>query len=234
MGATSAGLQGDGVAQLLAQVRFFAGLDEATLLALADNVVTRNYSRGQLIFSEGDAGESLLVLVAGRLAVYRSSPGGDRAILTELRPGQVLGEVSLLDRAPRSASVEALESSRLLSLPRATFLDLLRNNPRLLDPLLRNLGGMVRRLTEQATDHVFLDLTGRLAKLLTRLGDELAPGDASVLIDVTQGRLAEMVGGTRQSVNQVLGGFATRGMVAVEGRRVRLVDRERLRRQAGL
>jgi CRP-like cAMP-binding protein len=214
----------------LRQVELFAGLDEAVLRQIASVARPREFDRGDLLFIEGDVGDALLVLVSGSVTVFRTSPDGERAALTVLEPPDVIGEIALLDGAPRSASVEATEPTTVLSLSRPEFFALLRNQPSVLEPLMRQLGTMVRRLTEQAADHVFLDLAGRVAKALLRLA---APGSPPV-VAITQSRLAEMSGGTRQSVNQVLGGFAQRGLVHLEGRRVLLTDVAGLRRRAHL
>lgn len=214
----------------LRQVELFAGLDERVLLEIAAVARPRHYDRGELLFVEGEVGDSLLILIGGSVTVFRTSPDGERAALTVLGPTEVLGEVALLDGAPRSASVEATEPTDVLALSRAEFFGLLRHQPTVLEPLMRQLGAMVRRLTEQAADHVFLDLAGRVAKALLRLA---TPGCPPV-VAITQARLAEISGGTRQSVNQVLGGFAQRGLVHLEGRRVLLTDVAGLRRRAHL
>ncbi|MCW2587436.1 MAG: transcriptional regulator Crp/Fnr family, partial [Frankiales bacterium] len=214
----------------LRQVELFAGLDEAVLQQIASVARPREYDKGELLFVEGDIGDALLLLVSGSVTVFRTSPDGERAALTIAEPPEVLGEIALLDGAPRSASVEATEATVVLSLSRPEFFGLLRHQPSVLEPLMRQLGTMVRRLTEQAADHVFLDLAGRVAKVLLRLA---TPGSPPV-VAITQSRLAEMSGGTRQSVNQVLGGFAQRGLVHLEGRRVLLTDVAGLRRRAHL
>jgi CRP/FNR family transcriptional regulator, cyclic AMP receptor protein len=214
----------------LRQVELFNGLDESVLLQIASVARPRDFDRGELLFVEGDVGDALLILISGSVTVFRTSADGERAALTVLEPPEVLGEIALLDGASRSASVEATEPTTALSLSRAEFFGLLRGQPTVLEPLMRQLGTMVRRLTEQAADHVFLDLAGRVAKSLLRLA---GPGSPPV-VAITQSRLAEMSGGTRQSVNQVLGGFSQRGLVHLEGRRILLTDVPGLRRRAHL
>jgi CRP-like cAMP-binding protein len=218
------------VLRALRQVELFSGLDETVLQQIATVARPREFDRGELLFVEGDVGDALLVLVTGSVTVFRTSPDGERAALTVLEPPEVLGEIALLDGASRSASVEATEPTTVLSLSRPEFFALLRHQPSVLEPLMRQLGTMVRRLTEQAADHVFLDLAGRVAKALLRLAGAGSPP----VVAITQTRLAEMSGGTRQSVNQVLGGFAQRGLVHLEGRRVLLTDVPGLRRRAHL
>ncbi len=223
-----------GIASALASVELFAGLGDAVVDALAGVAVPRRFGKGALLFSEGDPGGSLLVVTEGAICIFRSSLSGERAVLTVLRPLDVLGEMALLDGAPRSASAEAIAPTTVLALRRESFLNLLHSQPSLVEPLVRHLGAMIRRLSEQTADHVFLDLGGRVAKALLRLAEGAPQRESRQIVTLSQGRLAEMVGGSRQSVNQVLGGLAERGIVRVEGRRIVLLDDAALRRRAGL
>ncbi|MGH3713606.1 MAG: Crp/Fnr family transcriptional regulator [Micromonosporaceae bacterium] len=194
--------------------------------------VPRTYRKRQLLFVENDPGESLIMLRRGAVAVFRTAPSGERAILTVLRSPEVLGEVSLLDGSPRSASAEAIEDCTALALSRSAFLELVHVNPRILDAVMRSLGGLIRRLTEQNADHIFLDLPGRVAKALVRLA---GTNPASmVTIELNQSQLAELAGGSRQSVNQALNSFAGRGWLRTEGRRTVVTDLNALRRRAGM
>lgn len=125
--------------------------------------------------------------------MFRTAPTGERAVLSVIRPPDVLGEVSLLDASTRSASAEAIEDCAALALSRPAFMELVHSNPRILDAVMRSLGGLIRRLTEQNADHVFLDLPGRVAKTLVRLaGESQAP---MITIELNQSQLAEMAGG---------------------------------------
>ncbi|MPZ28080.1 MAG: cyclic nucleotide-binding domain-containing protein, partial [Micromonosporaceae bacterium] len=215
----------------LTGVEMFAGLEQAVRQRVVAAAVPCTYRKGQVLFEQDDPGDSLIVLKRGAVAVYRSSLAGERALLTVLRPPDVFGEVSLLDGSARSASAEAIEDCTALALSRVAFLDLVHSNPAILDAVMRSLGGLIRRLTEQNADYVFLDLPGRVAKALVRLaGDSLAP---MVTIELNQSQLAEMAGGSRQSVNQAIGSFAGRGWLRTEGRRIVVTDLPALRRRAG-
>jgi CRP/FNR family cyclic AMP-dependent transcriptional regulator len=216
----------------LTGVEMFAGLEPEVRQRVIATAVPRTYRRGQLLFVENDPGESLIILRRGAVAVFRTAPTGERAVLNVVRPPDVLGEVSLLDASTRSASAEAIEDCVALALSRAAFMELVHSNPRILDAVMRSLGGLIRRLTEQNADHVFLDLPGRVAKTLVRLaGDNHA---SMVTIELNQSQLAEMAGGSRQSVNQAIGSFATRGWLRTEGRRIVVTDLAALRRRAGM
>ncbi len=223
-------------ARLLRQTQLFTGIDEAAAGEVARRLVRRTFRRGQPLFHQGDPGDALYVLVDGAVAVVVISENGDRMVLTTLHPPDVLGEISLLDGGRRSAGAEAVDETTVLVLSRAVFVDLLRDQPSLAEPLLRSLGGLVRRLSEQASDFVFLDLPGRVAKVLLRLAEDTGPEIRGVPVEiaVTQGRLAEMAGGSRQSVNQILQTFQQRGLLEVQGRRVLIERPDLLRRRAGL
>jgi CRP/FNR family cyclic AMP-dependent transcriptional regulator len=216
----------------LSGVDMFTGLEPEVRQRVIAAAVPRQYRKGQLLFVENDPGESLILLRRGAVAVFRTAPTGERAVLNVIRPPDVIGEVSLLDAGARSLSAEAIEDCTALALSRAAFLDLVHSNPRILDAVMRSLGALIRRLTEQNADHVFLDLPGRVAKTLVRLaGDSLAP---MITIELNQSQLAEMAGGSRQSVNQAIGSFASRGWLRTEGRRIVITDLSALRRRAGM
>jgi CRP-like cAMP-binding protein len=216
----------------LTGVDMFAGLEPEVRQRVIATAVPRTFRKGQLLFVENDPGESLIILKRGAVAVFRTAPTGERAVLSVVRPPDVLGEVSLLDGSARSASAEAIEDCTALALSRGAFMELVHSNPRILDAVMRSLGALIRRLTEQNADHVFLDLPGRVAKTLVRLaGDSQAP---MITIELNQSQLAEMAGGSRQSVNQAIGSFATRGWLRTEGRRIVVTDLAALRRRAGM
>jgi CRP/FNR family transcriptional regulator, cyclic AMP receptor protein len=216
----------------LTGVDMFAGLEPEVRQRVIAAAVPRQYRKGQLLFVENDPGESLILLRRGAVVVFRTAPTGERAVLNVIRPPDVIGEVSLLDAGARSLSAEAIEDCTALALSRAAFLDLVHSNPRILDAVMRSLGALIRRLTEQNADHVFLDLPGRVAKTLVRLaGDSQAP---MITIELNQSQLAEMAGGSRQSVNQAIGSFASRGWLRTEGRRIVITDLSALRRRAGM
>lgn len=217
---------------LLAGVMMFTGLDTEARRRIASAAIPRQYKRGQLLFVEGDPGESLLMVRSGAVSVFRTAPTGERAMLHVVRCPDVLGEVSLLDGSMRSASAEALEDTVAMALARTTFMEMIHASPSMLDAVMRNMGGIIRRLTEQSSDHVFLDLPARVAKALVRLVGHTTA--SMITIELNQTQLAELAGGSRQSVNQAIGTFALRGWLRTEGRRIVVTDIPALRRRAGI
>jgi CRP/FNR family transcriptional regulator, cyclic AMP receptor protein len=224
-------------AGLLGRSQLFSRLGEGLLRDLVGQASTRSYRKGAMIFYQGDAGDALYVLAEGRVKVFVTSKQGEEMVLATLAPPDAVGEVALFDDGPRSASVEALDAVTALAFARSTLLDLLHTTPDAADAVLRSAGSLLRRLTGQAADLVFLDLEGRVAKLLVGIAERSAQDvEHGVALDlgVTQTDLAAMVGGSRQSVNQILHALEGRRFLALEGRSVTILDLDALRHRAGL
>ena len=218
--------------QLLSNSSLFSGLDPKTLAYLGERAVRRSFEKGRTIFYQGDLGDTLYVVADGLVKVWVSSGDGEEMVMATLRRPDAFGELSAVDGHGRSASATALEPSVLVSLDRTTLLDSVHRNPAVADSMLRALGSLARRITEQASDLVFLDLAGRVAKCLVHLAERDGRADGGVTIlelPLTQTELAEMVGGSRQSVNQILRTFETRGFLEHRGREVAILDPDALR-----
>lgn len=228
-------MNGDDAA-FLQNTSLFGALPSEALQRLAEKAVRRSFGRGEIIFREDDSGDALCVVITGLVKVYRTSPDGDEMLLVTLEPSAVFGELPMVDGGLRSASAAAVDATTVLMVSRTSLLEALRGSSELVDRLLQSLGSMVRRLTDQAADLVFLDLHGRVAKLLLRLADERGiaePGGRALDLHLTQSDIANMVGGSRQSVNQVLNSFERLGYVGLDGRRIVIKRPELLQRRAG-
>jgi CRP/FNR family transcriptional regulator, cyclic AMP receptor protein len=213
---------------LLAQSELFAGLDAQELREVARRTGTRDVGKGQLVFSQGEPGDEMFLLGRGVVKLLVRSPDGEVVELVRHTAPAVFGELALLDGRARSASAEAVEPSTLLVLHREVLAGLLVSHRRVMEALLRTLGSMVRRTTDQVSGLVFLDLRGRVARQLVTLA-----GGASRTPPVTQTELANMVGGTRQTVNQILGSLEQGGFIRPVGRTFELLDRAKLEFLAG-
>lgn len=206
-------------ADVLGTTELFGGLDDDALAQLGAASRSRSYGKGQYIWYQGDPGDSLLVVCEGLVKVVFASEAGAETVLVTLGDGEVVGEIALLDGAARSASVVAVEPTTGLLLTRTTVLDVMARHPVVLDAMLRSVGKLVRRLTEQAGDLVFLDLGGRLAKLLLRLAGDPSHAPGGIVLDtgLSQSDLAAMVGASRPAVNRVLQSFVARGLIGIDG-----------------
>lgn len=216
----------------LAACRLFAGLDERTLDLLTAALRSRKYRRDEVIFHTDDPGDSLYVVASGSVKITVSSDDGtEPAILTTIGPGGFFGELALLDGAPRSATAVAMDRVEALVLRREAFDRLVDSEPGLRRALLATLAAEIRRLTAQVEDLHFLDLPGRLARHLLReinTDGERAAGEVRLPWPYTQGELAGMIGGSRQSVNRLLADFVAQGLLRFEGDDLVIPDARRL------
>jgi len=224
------------IAELLGTVQLFSGLTLQQRELLARTMVPRKVRRGDIVFTHGGPGDALYVVARGSVLIHRTGRGGDRRAMTVIESPGSFGEIGLIDGGRRSASAEALEDTDLLALPRSEFLRLLAEEPRLVQGVLRECGRLIRRLTEQLTDATLLDLPARVAKTLVRLVEVRRSVDPEALpvISLSQGKVAELAGGSRQSVNGALSTLAQRGLIRIDGRRIIVVDMPGLRARAGL
>jgi CRP/FNR family transcriptional regulator, cyclic AMP receptor protein len=158
--------------ELLRRTRLFAGLSEPMLRALADRALERSVPRHGRLFYQGDPGTGLFVVASGLVKLVVTSEDGEEMVLITLGPGEALGELSVVDGGPRPASAEALEPTVVLMITRQVLLELAARDRAVIEALLQVLGGLLQRLTEQASDLSFLDLPGRMAKLLAGLTAE--------------------------------------------------------------
>jgi CRP-like cAMP-binding protein len=211
-----------------------ANLPPEALSRLGGSARRRSYRRGEVIFHQGDPGDSLHFIIDGRVKVVLDAETGEEAVIAILGPGESFGELALIDGEPRSATVETLEPVQTLSLSRADFMTFIRENPQAAERLLVTLAGMVRRTDESMADLVFLDLEGRLVKKLLELADAHGrdvDGAIEIELPMTQEDLAAMIGATRASVNKLLGWYEDRGAIQRRGRRIAIFDQDRLRRR---
>ena len=218
------------VADILRQTDLLRSVPPADLQAIAGTARWRTCRRGQIVFSTGDPGDTLIVVISGRVKVVVRSADGGELTLTVIPAGGVFGEISIADGGPRSADAETLEDSELLLIPRETIQDICARVPLAGQALTAAIAATLRRLTEVASDLVFLDLPRRLAKVLL---NQPRGDDGLIRPGLRQEELAHQVGGTRQSVNAALRGFEKRGWIELRGRAVTVKQSEALGRFAG-
>lgn len=203
--------------------------DDLEVVAAASRL--RTFRRGQVIFTTGDPGDTVIVIVSGRVKVVVRSADGSELTLTIIGPGTLFGEVSVADGGPRSADAETLEESQLLFVPRDAIQDVCARVPAVAQALTVAIAANLRRLTEAASDLVFLDLPRRVAKvLLSQPRDD----HGTIRLRLSQEQLARQAGGTRQSVNAALRGFERRGWIEVQDRVIMVRQAAALGRFAGI
>ena len=222
----------DSTSSALRAVALFRDLSDEHLNGLARQVVRRRYSRNELIFSQGDPGDGLYILIEGHAGITRQNPDGDELILTLHEPGEYFGELALFDREPRSASAVAIEACSVLFLGRDAFRTFLQGHPEALLVCLEVMSGLLRRCTDLADEVALLDVRSRLARRLLRLAQQgvVEAGDSVPVgpFHITQQQLANMLGATRESVNKHLNALVDERIIRLERGHIRILDMSRL------
>jgi len=203
------------LAGILRATDLFGSVPGEDLDAVAAASRVRVFRRGQVVCTAGDRGDTVIVVLSGRLKVVVRSADGSQLTLTVVQPGGVFGELAAVDGGPRSADAETLEESRLLLIPQELVHDICARVPAAALAIAQSLAAILRRLTEGASDLVFLDLPRRVAKVLL---SQPRDHDGTIRLKMSQEELAHQAAGTRQSVNAALRGFERRGWIEVRDR----------------
>lgn len=211
-------------------------LDDAEQRAVLDAARGRSFAKNEIVFNEGDRSDSVHLIESGHLAVVVSTPDGDLATLNVLGPGNWFGELSMLREqlpTPRSATVMSLDASQTLVLTHSAFHRLCEVHPQI-ERLVGNLmAARIRKLSADLLEARYLDLDRRLCGRLLDLVDVFDDRGSGPVIPLTQDQLADMVGATRPSVNQILQRLTLEGIVEVGRGKVTIHDEAGLAIKAG-
>jgi CRP/FNR family cyclic AMP-dependent transcriptional regulator len=210
----------------LRRVPLLGSLSETQLDALAAGSVRRAFPKGRTIVAEGEPSQSLYILLSGRAKVQRSDSDGKEVILAVLGPGECFGEMSLIDDAPRSASVITLESCDFMAINKDSFKEILAENH---DISLKIMKGLVKRLREadkKIETLALLDVYGRVARVLLDFS-EVVNGERIVKSKLTRQEIAKMIGASREMVSRVMKVLEVDGYIVPTGEG-RLLLREKL------
>ncbi|UOE19185.1 Crp/Fnr family transcriptional regulator [Thermobifida halotolerans] len=221
--------------EVLSKAPLFEALDEDGAAALRSSITEVRLGRGQTLFSEGDEGDRLYVMLSGKVKLTRTSADGRENLLAVLGPSEMLGELSLFDPGPRTASAVAVTDAVLAGLGHDDLRPFIMRQPEVAVHLLKALATRLRRTNDVVADLVFTDVPGRVAKALLDLAERFGKeGEDGLHVhhDLTQEELAQFVGASRETVNKALAEFALRGWLRIEAKAVVLLDIERLRRRA--
>jgi CRP-like cAMP-binding protein len=220
--------------RVLGNVSVFAGLDDPALDALMEITSTRRLPAGHTLFRKGAEGTQLYGVLRGRLRISAAGEDGREMTFGFSEPGEVIGEIALLDSNPRSATVTVVSDCELLTLDRRDLLPFLEHHPVVAIQMARVLAGRLRRLSEMAEDAMLRDLPVRLAKKLVAMADAGEPQGDIPEVRIAQQQLGELVGTSRESVNKQLRSWAEDGIVETRRGGVRILDRTSLEAIAGL
>ena len=188
---------------LLRNVPLFSVLPENQLALLTGVVSRKSFPRGTTIIAAGDVTESLFVVISGRLKVMMSDDEGREVILAILGPNEFFGEMGMIDDAPRSASVVALEACELLSLSKRDFRRCLAENFEMAMTVMRGLVTRLREADQKIGSLALMDVYGRVAHLLLEIA-ETVDGRKVVTKKLAKQDIAKMIGASREMVSRVM------------------------------
>lgn len=204
--------------ELLKDAPLFGVLQPSDLSALATQFYPHRYRKGEMVFREGEPAERLFLIEHGRVKLFNTSSQGNELLVAVLGPGQIFGELAVIDRGPRAMSSRAMESVGVFSLGSDQFWTLLENHSALARRLLELMARRLRRADQASQDLVFFDASTRLARKLVDLAEEHGEptgrsDEIRIIVRVTQEEIAQMIGTTRASANRLIASFSDRGWI---------------------
>jgi CRP-like cAMP-binding protein len=225
-------VNGEETARLLARTEVFSHLEPRELREVAQVAVPRSWKRGEIIFREGDPGDTCYLLRSGAVLLTREHGDGRQLALAECRAGSLFGELAIFRGETRSATAEAIEPSSAVALLARDFQRLIRGNPALALKLLATLAERVSRTNERLIQQSFQTVAGRVASALlgqTRARQAEGAPDNGVVIRATQAEIAHLAGTSRESASRFLATLARAGVVELGRGKVTVHEPARLR-----
>lgn len=214
---------------LLRKVPYFAGLPADVLTALSVASVERTFTRGEIIFLEGDEGAGLHIVASGEVKVFKVSPQGREQILHRFAPGDTFNDVAVLDGGPNPASASAITDATLWVIPRSQLRRLTDTYPVLAWALIESIARRARHLVAMVEDLSLRSVKSRVARLLLA---EARRAPATQGLDrsqmVTQAEMAARLGTVREMIGRALRELADEGVIEFDRHRIVIVDQEAL------
>lgn len=211
----------------------FSGLPPDEVRRVLAQAARRRFAIREVLFHEGDPGESLYLIDKGRVAIRVTTTAGDTATLAVLGPGDAFGELALFtERHRRTATAVALEPVEALTIGQVQLGALRQRYPQIDRLLVGVLAGQVERLSRHLLEALYVPVEKRVLRRLLALAQQYAPGEPTAVIPLTQEDLGGLAGASRPTVNQVLRKFETIGAIALHRGRIEVLDRPALHRSA--
>jgi CRP/FNR family transcriptional regulator len=216
--------------QLIGRVPLFAELSRAELERITDVAIPRSFPKGVRVFHEGDHSDACYIVRTGDLRVTREHSDGRAIALATLGPGDIFGELAMLDGGTRSASVETLSDSELLGLPATDVRRVIADHGDIAAKLIVAITRRLRETNERVARQSFQTVPSRVAGVLSQLiAEEASEERPQITVRMTQADLAQLAGTSRESVSRFLATLERAGVVAVGRGRVTVLEPRRLR-----
>jgi CRP/FNR family cyclic AMP-dependent transcriptional regulator len=221
--------------EVLARAGIFQGVSPDAVAALVRQLEPVTFRRTEVVFSEGEPGDTLYIITAGKVKIGRKSVDGRDSLITLMGPSDMFGELAIFDPGPRTSTVTALTEVKAVMMSRSVLRSWIADRPEIAEQLLRVLARRLRRTNDNLSDLIFTDVPGRVAKQLLYLAQRFGSRDGTALRvdhELTQEEIAQLVGSSRETVNKALSDFAQRGWIRVQGRSILIDNAERLAKRA--
>lgn len=217
----------------LKSIPIFSGLDENQLTRLSALARELTFSRGEIIFQEGEKADGFYIVGKGKVKVYKLSFEGKEQILHIYGPGKTFGEVPVFEGKHFPAASMALEPSTILFLPRQAFVDLITDSPALAMSMLADLARRLRAFTVQIENLSLKEVPARMAGYILTLAREAEAATGSVpdrvTLPISKAQLANLIGTTPETISRILKKMADAGLIGVETKDILLEDMDGLR-----
>jgi CRP/FNR family transcriptional regulator, cyclic AMP receptor protein len=213
--------------ELIRRVPLFAMLTPSQAESVSEAVVKRRFKRGELVVEQGKKSNALFIILTGRCRVFTSDARGREVTLANLQPGDYIGEMSLIDNEPHSASALAEVQTDLLMLGRLEFARCLPENTSMAYAVMKGLVQRLRTADRKIESLALMDVYGRVARALMEASETDADGQMVIRSKVSRQDLAKMVGASREMVSRVMKDLEERGFIETQTSGAVLI-RERL------
>ena len=202
--------------ELIRRVPLFSMLTESQAISVADAVVKRRFKRGEVIVEQGKKSNALFILLNGRARVVTADSRGREVILATLQPGDHIGEMSLIDNEPHSATVRAEVQTDVLMLGRIEFARCLPENSSMAYAVMRGLVQRLRHADRKIESLALMDVYGRVARALLEFATETGDGEMLIREKISRQDIAKMVGASREMVSRVMKDLEERGFIQTQ------------------
>ena len=215
----------------LKHIRLFDGVSPSEMQEMEKITRMEEVKKRQPLYLPGDPSSNVYLLKKGRVKIANTAPNGKEVTFDILEPGEVFGELDVLEDAPRSTSAETLDDAVICVIPRKDFDQYLAMHPTVMFKLTKLIGLRLKKIQSRVEDLVFRDVPARLAHLLLELSksDGVAENQGIRLkVKLTHQEMANLIGCSRETVSASMGQFRDDGLIEMDGRTITLVNEKGL------
>jgi CRP-like cAMP-binding protein len=220
----------------LKHIRLFDGISPSEMQEMEKITRMEEVKKRQPLYLPGDPSSNVYLLKRGRVKIANTAPNGKEVTFDILEPGEVFGELDVLEDAPRSTSAETLDDAVICVIPRKDFDQYLAMHPTVMFKLTKLIGLRLKKIQSRVEDLVFRDVRARLAHLLSELGKTEGAVDTQGIrlkVRLTHQEMANLIGCSRETVSATMGEFRDEGLIQMDGRTITILNEQGLSKLLG-